>query len=386
MLLSTNKEFDFKIFEKNIESLKKKVLKMLREREADHCSDKKSPSSLWSDALILFKYIFNLSAEDFIMIREHTGKVTGDWPLSYWGTYPPINPEVFAEELGYSFYTKDLPEKYHLSEPEFLNGFHPVGVYYKGKLINKNISRYQCCVSNLYLMGALDAIEKNIENRIILEIGAGYGGMANCFSSFLENNLSYIVLDLPEMLMLSGAFLYLNNPDSKIYVYEKSTFTDEFLRSEIYDYDIVLLPNFIQESLLKLKSIDIIINTQSFQEMTSEQIKQYLALAKKKLSGFLYSDNIDCMPLNKEMNGNETVTGLLKKSFFLFPSPEIYEKRIYQSKGHWFYKCYVARCKEFERSKEMRIQRWENRYYLSEVEGELKIREEPVKRTLTRPI
>lgn len=315
-----------------IDELKQDVQQMLEERRESF--DSQLPSPLWQEVLILLKYIMNLSAEDFLNIRYHAGLVTGCQLTSFWHQYPPVDPETYAS--GYKFLTKGVPDSYWIGEPPMPKYPRPIGLTYQGKILNPDVVRYQACISNLYTMGVLEFLQKR--GGLILEVGAGFGGLAHHLSRILPN-CTYVIVDLPEMLLFSGGFLIVNN-DKNIYIYEKKTFTPEFLAHSIYNYDFVLLPNYVLKALYAVSEINLMINLQSFQEMTREQVYDYVEFGYSKLSGPIYSDNIDVHPCNHCL-APDTVEKILAKRFALLPPPEVYNK-IPSSRDPWFYKQYFG--------------------------------------------
>ena len=324
-----------------ISKLKHNVLQMLHERsDGFQQTDSQLPAQIWTEGLSVFDYMFNLSEQNFINIRFHSSLITGSDILQYWHQYPPVDPETFASNIGYRFYTEDVPEAYWTSEPPAPGIPRPIGVEYKGKIINGDICRYQSCISNLYSMGILESLLESDNRNLIVEIGGGYGGLAHQLGNILAPNSTYIIVDLPEILLFSGGYLIVNNPEKNIYIYEKDTFTPEFLTGEIYNYDYVLLPNYVLEELYAVTDINLIVNMQSFQEMSEKQVTEYVRFACSRLSGYLYSDNIDVHPFNGDL-APETVTTLLARDFRLFPPPEFYEEVI-GSTSPWFYKHYFG--------------------------------------------
>jgi len=374
---------DFVTFHGNVNSLKQKVIRMLKQREEISNKRNVNVTPVWQYVMNIMKYLLNLSTEDLINIRYHTGMITGDHINKYWDSYPPIDPNLFADELGYSYYIKNIPKKFWLSETDFLGHSKPIGVNYKNRIINKDICRYQCCVSNLYLTKCFDKVDN--DKSIILEVGSGYGGLANVMSRLFDNKVVYVMVDIPEMLMCAGSLLFLHNPDKKIYIYDENNFGENFLKKDIYNYDFVLLPNFSFDYLNYLEKIDLMINIQSFQEMSKMQVNNYLKLVKNKLQGCIYSDNMDCMPINNKL-GDKTITFLLKKYFDIFPNPNIYYEKIPDSNKSWFYKCYIGtgikNKSNFE--KKMKIARWDKQYNIEKknnfVEIKIKSKERKLKR------
>lgn len=106
----------------------------------------------------------------------------------------------------------------------------------------------------------------------ILEIGGGLGGLAiNILEKY--NVSKYIIIDFPEMLLHSS--ICINNffPEKKIiFVNSKYDFNDEGIYL-VPIYNIDSIPN---------DFINISFNIDSFQEMTSIQIKNYINLVQKK--------------------------------------------------------------------------------------------------------
>jgi hypothetical protein len=235
-----------------------------------------------------------------------------------------------------------------------------LGAFYQGKIINQDINRYQSCISNLYSTGVLD----KLEGELVMEIGGGYGGLAHQIGGITK--CTYIIMDLPEMLLFSGGFLIVNNPGKKIYVYDKEIFTAEFIATGIYEWDYVLLPNYILKELYALKKIGLLINMQSFQEMTGIQVNEYLKFAKLKLDGVLYSDNMDRHPFNKELI---SVTELLSEYFNLLPSPSFYD---FGKDDPWFYKIYISSTNGVLPKLRIKFIHWMTKYTLSYDNGVFK--------------
>jgi hypothetical protein len=343
--------------EQKMENIKLNINKMLQERaEINRVEGNELNGTIWSDLLSLFEYAMHLTPKDLENARFHAAYLTGSNIMQYYQQFPPLDGEQYADNLGYKFLVDGLPEMFWLSEPLCPGVKGPIGVNYRGRIINQDICRYQSCVTNLYNCGVFNSLAHGHGLRSILEIGGGYGGLAYQMSEILERlnqKTTYIIIDLPEILLFAGAFLMVNKPNGNIYIYDTATFTDEFIRKGIYEYDFVLLPNFALKRLWALPEVNLIINMQSFQEMTPSQINDYLCFADAHLSGFLYSDNIEKHPFNKQITG-ETVTSLLAERFELFPSGKFYDGVI-GSNAPWFYRTYVGVSGSIGISKDMCI-------------------------------
>ena len=334
-------KMNFVDFADKIELLRTSVKAMLADHDPRRCEHTSSDVPIWTDVSKVFHYVMNLSVEDFLLIRLHTSLITGEFLFRYWHTYPPLAPDSFAKVTGYKALTEDVPKEYWIGEPPLLNIDIPVGVNYNGKIINKNISRYQSCISNLYHMGILENLLKSKDKRIIVETGGGYGGLAHHIGQVLGQKATYIIIDLPVMLMFSVSYLILNNHNKDIYIYNSNTFTNDFIENKIFDYDYLLLPPDALSLLQKLKDVSLVINMMSFQEMTQSQIEEYAKFGCSVLSGYLYSNNIDRHPLNNHL-GSTNVTEILDKYFDLFPSPQTYGDASLNSQHPWYYKFYFG--------------------------------------------
>jgi len=118
----------------------------------------------------------------------------------------------------------------------------------------------------------------------VVEIGGGYGSLARIFN-IARPNTSYIIIDLPGSLCLAYIFLSANFPEAKIKV---AVNTEKF---DFNKYDFVLVPTSCYEIILG-ESIDVAINTGSFQEMTKESLDLWMELLQEKSDvSILYSFN-----------------------------------------------------------------------------------------------
>lgn len=66
------------------------------------------------------------------------------------------------------------------------------------------------------VLGDINRIYGNLDNKIIVEIGAGYGGQS-MFINLLHNIKKYIIIDLPDVINLIKKFLIKNNMDMSKY-------------------------------------------------------------------------------------------------------------------------------------------------------------------------
>jgi len=312
-------------FETTVGYLNRAVRKMLEEQSAIQViRPSADPSEFWQGAK-LYRYLLDLSPEYLRNIRFHTSAISGEIPA--FGIVEHLETEELSEQeahaIGYAQAIEGVPEEFWIGEPEEARFHGPLGRSYRGRVVNPGtIIRYQNCVSNLFHVGAFQLLRSAEERQLVVEIGGGHGGLAHSLGSILGEKCVYCIIDLPELLFISGTFLALTNPGKSIYVYDSESFTPEFLREGIKQYDFVLIPNFALSKLKDIGDIALFINMQSFSEMTVPQVSEYLEFGASHLSGYLYSDNSEKHEANNEM---ESVSALLSNHYELFPSPAFYD-------------------------------------------------------------
>lgn len=289
---------------KNIKDIKNTINDLIKLRNTKYKNHVTNASNLWANWLDILSFPRDLSDESLEKIRLHTG--FGFFLGSNWSTcyYEKNEIELGIKSIYKSKYildylklTKNIPNKYHCSEIDINRDL--ISIKYNNIYINEDVLRFQSTISNLTFLE-----EKEI--NIYLEIGAGYGGFCNQFVKHF-NPKQTIIIDHPEVLFWSLTYTLINNPNSKIKII---TIDD----STIDDSDFIFVPAFLTDVLKDIK-IDLIVNENSFCEMTEEQIKYYLNTLSFDL---LYSNNRNRQFMNFEVNDLNTI--LLDK---LYSSPNI---------------------------------------------------------------
>lgn len=361
-------ELDTKLdFSQKVEAIKDKVNQMISIQR----NSIESPSWMWNYFDTILSYNRKLPADSLKLIRLHSKVITGSDMIKYVDSienqyysqgnsteknssedhpYPNSFYTGNSEKLqkyhlpeSYRYYTQDIPEELHISEPQLPSetGLAFTKFLYKDKILNPDILRFQIVLSNMYRMKILDSLPNSF---LTVDIGSGYGGFGyhlNEIGSKIGKKSCHVLVDLPETLFFAGVFLTLNHANKKIYIYEEKSFHHEFLTQQIQDYDYVLLPNFVMEKLYSLPSIDLMISLKSFQEMLPNQVEQYLKLGKEKLNGFLISNNYDYFCVHGYTDFKKRVgetSKMFEKYFELFPSFQFYQKNVPISKHFMYYK------------------------------------------------
>ena len=160
---------------------------------------------------------------------------------------------------------------------------------FKNKLFYLNFDDLYHVYSAWQIKRIHNHLFKKNQPRNILEIGAGYGGLASKLTKLFDKS-KYIIIDLPEVLLIQNYFLSESNPNLKIV--NLLDHRDEPIDIEKIDSDIVLIPFTIYKKI-KNFSFELAINTRSFGEMPKEIMYEYIKWIEKNIdtNGLLYNTN-----------------------------------------------------------------------------------------------
>lgn len=288
-----------------IKASKDHVTAMLNERlQLSIRDDIINPSEYWMSFCEKFDYMLNLEEEAFLKLRLHTYHLTGD---NYQRYFFMESPDGFIQH--WLKLISHRPEACIISEPREAGGF---GIMHNGRLVSEDIIRFQTAINSLYDSNIIQQLAKNDEQKVFLEIGAGYGGFAHHISRLIKNT-TYVIVDLPEVLLFSIVYISLLNPQKKLYIYNPKDV--EILKTPdmIRNYDFVFVPNYRLDWLEQLQ-FDLVINIASLQEMRTEQVDRYLRYIAEHCKGWFFSWNQDAQPKNKELT---SLTEMLKTKFMI---------------------------------------------------------------------
>jgi putative sugar O-methyltransferase len=116
------------------------------------------------------------------------------------------------------------------------------------------------------------------EGRIaVLELGAGYGGLARTLRLF-RPDLTTVIVDIPETLYFSTLFLRLNFPEARVaYVTERGA-----LDGDLRGYDLVFVPSVLARELSG-REFELFCNTASLGEMRNDVIRYWMDLVERRV-------------------------------------------------------------------------------------------------------
>ncbi len=133
-------------------------------------------------------------------------------------------------------------------------------------------------------------VNKNSKEKIVCEIGAGYGSFISLIIA--EVNCKILLIDLPEANIASSFYLKEKYPNKRFYLFDNYIEDNKRLPANVFsNYDIVILPpecNFGDDF-----QISFFINTRSMMEMNMSAINFYFKFIQKNLVKDGYFLNIN---------------------------------------------------------------------------------------------
>lgn len=195
--------------------------------------------------------------------------------------------------------TACLPELLHLSPP---NVFGEIGWLVNGAIVNHDTNVYLERVGLLAESGALwelrhrtpavaAARQRPWRRPRILEIGAGYGGLAHYLRQLIPE-ARYFLLDIPESLLFSSLYLStIWEQDDNVLITPENL---PDLRKDSPGF--TFLPNYLFDRLSAAGlEFDLVINTLSLSEMSASQVHYYCRGIAALLgdSGVFFEQNQD---------------------------------------------------------------------------------------------
>jgi hypothetical protein len=161
---------------------------------------------------------------------------------------------------------------------------NPYGIYVDDEFVRTG-SDYQY----YYAHAVTKLLEPLAERRIVAELGGGVGGFAYYINRLLPSNLSYVNLDLPEILCISSYQLLNLLPEKSFLLYGETASIDS---NAIAAHDIALLPCFAIEAMQE-NSVDVSFNSYSLAEMGRETIANYTNhLSRVTRKGILHVNHV----------------------------------------------------------------------------------------------
>ena len=250
------------------------------------------PSDYWREELANFEYMLEASPLLISKLRHHCYHATGLKPYDYQkvsGSRLSAFQRRFGE-LGRIADTSLL-----VPESPILGGF---GYEIEGQLYNVDTLKYFEVLAGLDRARVLDRRFRGGDSRrMVWEVGGGWGGLAYQFKTLFPD-VTYVITDFPELFLFSAVYLLTAFPGASVRI-AGETPADECLR-DWQEADFIFLPQ-SRPDVIEEARPDLLLNTISFQEMTTAQVDTYLATAANAQCPFVYSYNRDCSLYNRQL-------------------------------------------------------------------------------------
>ncbi|CAB4334965.1 MAG: putative sugar O-methyltransferase [Actinobacteria bacterium] len=245
-------------------------------------------SQYWTREIESLEYLFDASPSILKRLREHCHWVTGISSYQYANHHFDTPPHLaLIERIGELSNRKPNLEIY--PERETYGGF---GFPFQGNIYNADTLKYHEVIIGL-TESLFFLLKKN--SYTIVEIGSGYGGLADTLLRHSPNT-KLILVDFPEVLLLAWTFIGAWHPEKRIVLFDEKSLVPNS------DFDILLVPNNLLGAFQSSGTeIDLMLNTVSFQEMTTSQVQGYIDFANDLGIQFIYSLNRDKSKYNKEL-------------------------------------------------------------------------------------
>ncbi len=249
-------------------------------------------SSYWAEEVIGFDYMFDATPIIVAKIREHCYHITGERSYNY-RLHHQHKAKPFLQRLEQlsALDNNDL----FVPESEKMGGF---GYKSSRGLINVDTLKFYEVLIGLDKAGFLDEFRLvNGSRKSVLEIGSGWGGFAYQFKTLFPN-ITYFLIDLPATMLFAAIYLKGMFTNSKIVLF---TGDNVEIFDNWQDYDFILISAYDFEKF-KPSQLDMAINMVSFQEMTTEQVSNYVNHVADLKCDRLYSMNRERSPHNPELS------------------------------------------------------------------------------------
>lgn len=142
---------------------------------------------------------------------------------------------------------------------------NPVGIRISGQVLSFDTFRH------FYYAKDFASLLKDVNHPVICEIGGGIGGLAYATRKTLQKGMTYILIDLPESLIVSSYFLQMSFPEERFLMLGE----EDVSKVDLRQYGIVLLPSYALP-MLGDRTVDLFFNASSFSEMNAETVSRYV--------------------------------------------------------------------------------------------------------------
>lgn len=255
-----------------------------------------TPSEYWQEELENFDYMLDASPLIVSKLRHHTYHVTGLRVYDY-RTHKDEAQRRLAEKLDALIEAAGGTDLLVPESPE-LGGF---GFEIDGALYNVDTLKFFEAFIALD-RGEVLQLFRQPGRRIVVEIGAGWGGFAYQFKTLFPNT-TYVIVDFPELFLFSATYLKSLFPEARIEFWADDQAAAPLEGNDAPDF--VFVPHTAWG--MRMPPVDLTVNMVSFQEMTTEQVDAYVSTAHEQECRFLYSLNRDRSFYNPQLTSVRSI-------------------------------------------------------------------------------
>jgi len=256
------------------------------------------PSRYWQEELAGFDYLLDATPLIVEKLREHCYHITGLLSYAYRNHH-----QHRAQPLVHRLRQLQALDDAGLFVPEadILGGF---GFRIDGQLVNLDTLKFYETLIGMHRAGALASFQNREGPRpLVVEIGGGWGGFAYQFKTRFPH-CCYLIVDLPQTLLLSATYLRTLFPDARMAICGEPDFANACANPQQWDF--LFAPHYACWKL-NLPAPALAINMVSFQEMTTAQVRDYVDWLAGIGCKRIYSHNRERSPHNSEMTSVSTL-------------------------------------------------------------------------------
>lgn len=159
---------------------------------------------------------------------------------------------------------------------------NPWGLFLEGELVCPKATRFHAHASQIAQLLC------DVPEPVVLDIGAGYGGMSYYLLRDHER-FSVIDVDLPETLAIAAYYLLSALPDGKFFLYGEGDLPSA---EQMSSYTAVFLPNFCLPQLDD-RAADLCLNSFSLSEMPPATNREYIQQVQRLVRRYFLHNNMD---------------------------------------------------------------------------------------------
>jgi putative sugar O-methyltransferase len=160
-------------------------------------------------------------------------------------------------------------------------------VYYRGQALSEKLLFHTMIVNDVINHVTFDTNKRNV----VVDIGSGYGGLDRLLSYYVPN-ACFILIDLPETLLLTSYFIEQNFPNKRMALLSDIIDRLDEFHLLVEEYDFIIVPPYVVEKIPN-ESVDLVLNSASLGFMDRDYVHYYMGYIARMLKplGHFYSLN-----------------------------------------------------------------------------------------------